>query len=193
MSEYRRLCGCIRIRWAAVIAEMVLMAISIVALTLGGLYGSVITGRSAFPIVIIHLCVYSPLIAFTAIGTAAITQRDGHGMALSIKALYINIAVIAIVEVIDIILLATSRKFAIVTECQYRNLEHTDILDYLTDPIATSLDINNSCEKFWTNALLGYILEFLISFVIMVQLTFIEHGTILVCSSVTQMNRLCVS
>ncbi|KAG2187619.1 hypothetical protein INT44_005308 [Umbelopsis vinacea] len=81
-------------------------------------------------------------------------QRNGRGLANSLKWLYINIFMIVIVEIISIIFLATTRSSAIITGCQYNHLDQISTLDYLTNPLNAALEVNSGCHRYWVHIVL---------------------------------------
>jgi hypothetical protein len=86
--------------------------------------------------------------------------------------------IIVVVEVISIIFLATSRKNAIITECQLESMDKLSTVDYLTNSIYAALEVNAGCNKYWTNVILVYTIGFLTSLIVMVCLIY----SILACT-----------
>jgi hypothetical protein len=84
---------------------------------------------------------------------------------------YINIALIFIVDVINIISMSTVRRNEIVKNCQNANLKQSSNLSYMVNPIGTALTIEAGCRDYWIKFVLFYVVGLLGYLIIMVRKT----------------------
>lgn len=101
---------------------------------------------------------------------------------MNINMFYINIALMFIVNVVNIIVMSTARRDQIIAGCQNANLKRSSSMSFLLNPIGTALKVDIGCRDYWIKFVLFYVVSLLGYLLIMVRMIAIHVHTVIIGS-----------